>query len=60
MLTREEMNIYWKYVGNLRWLLCNSRPDIVIVMNLARKQKGAALKDLRDMNRVLKKVEEEN
>ena len=27
-------------------------------MDLARRQKGAALKDLRDINRVLKKVEE--
>ena len=58
-LTREEMKIYRKYVGKLSWLASNTRPDLAVyVMNLARRQKGAALKDLKDMNRVLEKVEE--
>ena len=59
ILTKEEMKIYRKYVGKLSWLANNTRPDLAVyVMTLARKQKGATLKDLRDINRVLKKVEE--
>ena len=53
------MKSFRKYVWKLSWLANNTRPDLAVyVMNLARRQKGAALKDLRDVNRVLKKVEE--
>ena len=35
------------------------RPDLVIyILNSARKQKNAALKDLRDINRIVEKISE--
>ena len=58
-LNRDEMRILRKYVGKLSWLASNSRPDISIyTLNLAKKQKQATLKDLRDINRILQKVRE--
>ena len=46
--------IHWK----LNWLAANTRPDISIyTLDLAKKQKKATLKDVRDMNRVLKRVQ---
>ena len=60
ILTKEEMKIFRKYVGKLSWLAANTRPDLAVyVMDLARRQK-AVLKDLRDVNRILKKVEEKD
>ena len=61
-LTREEMKILRKYVGKLNWLATNTRPDLSIyALNLAKKQKNATLKELRNINRILKKVlEKEN
>ena len=61
-LTREEMRILRKYVGKLNWLAANTRPDIAIsVLELAKNQKKATLKDLKNVNRILKKVyEKEN
>ena len=58
-LTRNELEVLGKYVGKLNWLAANTRPDIAIyVLELAKKQKKATLKDLREVNRVLKKVHE--
>ena len=58
-LTREEMKIFRKYVGKLNWLAANTRPDLAIyALDLAKKQKQASLKDLRSINRILKKVRE--
>ena len=58
-LSREEMKILRKYVGKLNWLASNTRPDIAIyALDLAKKQKNATLKDLRDINRIVKKVQE--
>ena len=40
-------------------MTANTRPDVAIyVLDLAKKQKKATLKDLREVNRVLKKVHE--
>ena len=37
----------------------NTRPDIAIhALNLAKNQKRAKLRDIRDVNRILKKVHE--
>ena len=59
LLTREEMRVLRKYVGKINWLAANTRPDIAIyALDLAKKQKKATLKDLRDVNRILKKVSE--
>ena len=56
-LTREELKVLRKYVGKLNWLAVNTRPDLAIyALELAKKQKKATLKDLRNVNRILKKV----
>ena len=58
-LTEVEMKIFRKYVGKLSWLAGNTRPDLAIhVLNSARKQKNAVLKDLRDINRIVEKIGE--
>ena len=58
-LTRDELKIYRKFVGKLNWLAANTRPDLAIyALDLAKKQKKAVIKDLREVNRVLKKVRE--
>ena len=51
-----------KYIGKLNWLVANTRPDIAVsVLELAKNQKKVTLKDLRNVNRILKKVgEKEN
>ena len=60
-LTREEMRVFRKYVGKLNWLAAKTRPDLAInALELAKKQKTAVLKDLRNMNRILQKVREKD
>ena len=59
MLTKDELKVLRKYIGKLNWLAANTRPDKAIyALDLAKKQKRATLKDLRDVNRVFKKVQE--
>ena len=59
MLTKDELKVLRKYIGKLNWLAANTRPDKAIyALNLAKKQKRATLKDIRDVNRVFKKVQE--
>ena len=51
------MKVYRKFVGKLNWLVANTRPDLAIyALDLAKRQKKAVIKDLREVNRVLKKV----
>ena len=58
-LTEVEMKVYKKYVGKLSWLASNTRPDLAIhVLNSARKQKNAVLKDLKDINKIVKKIDD--
>ena len=58
-LNRDEMKVLRKYVGKLNWLATNTRPDIAIdALELANKQKKATLKDLKEVNNILKKVHE--
>ena len=46
-------------MGKLNWLAANTRPVIAIyALDLTEKQRKATIKDLRDVNRVLKKVQE--
>ena len=60
-LTREEMKVLRKYVGKLNWLATNTRPDLSIyALGLAKKQKDATLKELRNINRIIKKVSEKD
>ena len=59
MLTKDELKVLRKYIGKLNWLAANTRPDKAIyALDLAKKQKRATLKDIRDVNRVFKKVQE--
>ena len=59
LLTREEMKVLRKYVGKLNWLASNTRPDLAIyALDLAKKQKNATLKDLKNINRIVRKVNE--
>ena len=58
-LTREELKVFRKYVGKLNWLAANTRPDLAIyALDMAKKQKKAVIKDLREVNRIIKKVRE--
>ena len=58
-MNRDEMKVLRKYVGKLNWLATNTRPDIAIhALELAKKQKKAMLKDLKEVNIILKKVYE--
>ena len=58
-LTRDELKVFRKFVGKLNWLAANTRPDLAIyALELAKRQKKATIKDLREINRVLKKVKE--
>ena len=46
-------------MGKLNWLPANTIPDIAIyALDLDKKQKKATIKDLRDVNRILKNVQE--
>ena len=57
ILTGRVMKVYRKYVGKLTWLASNTRLDLAVyVMESARNQKNATLKDLRNINRILEKV----
>ena len=59
MLTKDELKVLRKYIGKLNWLAANTRPDKAIyALDLAKKQRRATLKDLRDVNRVFKKDQE--
>ena len=58
-LTKDELKILQKYVGKIKWVAANTRQDNTIhALELAKKQKKATLKDLREVNRILKKVHE--
>ena len=60
-LTRDELKVLRKFVGKLNWLAANTRPDLAIyALELAKKQKKAMVKDLREINKVLKKVREKD
>ena len=53
------MKVLRKYVGKLSWVVDNTRPYLVIyALELAKKQKKAVLKDLREINKVVEKVPE--
>ena len=59
MLTKDELKVLRKYIGKLNWLTANTRPDKAIyALDLAKKQKRTTLNDIRDVNRVFKKVQE--
>ena len=58
-LTRDELKVLRKFVGKLYWLAANTRLDLAIyALELAKKQKKATIEDMREVNRVLKKIKE--
>ena len=49
--------MYRKFVGKVSWLAENYRPDLaIVVLNMARKSKKATLRDLANINKVIKKI----
>ena len=59
ILTKEEMKIYGRYVGKFSWLAFNTRIDLLVYdMILAGRKKKVALKDLKNVYRILKKLEQ--
>ena len=56
-LTQEEIKVLRKFVGKINWPTENTRPDLAIhTLALAKRQKNAVLKDLRALNREVKKI----
>ena len=51
------MKLYRKYTGKITWLANSTRPDLCyLAMKMSKKNQGATMADLQDINRVLKKV----
>ena len=61
-LTEAQLKVFKKYKGKLNWLPSDTTPDLAVyVIESARKQKKATLKELRNINRILGNiVEKEN
>ena len=58
-LSKLEMKLYRKMTSKIAWLANSTRPDLCyLAMQMSKKNKGAMIANLRDVNRVLKKVRE--
>ena len=58
-LTKLEMKEYRKMTGKISWLANSTRPDLSFTaLQMSKNNKEATISDLRDVNRVLKKVRE--
>ena len=58
-LTKLEMKEYRKMTGKISWLANSTRPDLSFTaLWMSKNNKEATISDLRDVNRVLKKVRE--
>ena len=56
-LTKIENKLYRKYVGKISWLAENCRPDLAVTaLKMARKSSKPTLADLKNINKVVKKV----
>ena len=56
-LNKEEMKLYRKMTGKIAWLANSTRPDLCYqALQMSKKNQGATISDLRDINRVLKRV----
>ena len=56
-LTKTEMKLFRKYVGNLNWLAENTRPDLAIwALNLSKRNSSANIGDLKRVNQIVKKI----
>ena len=57
-LTKLEMKLYQKMTGKIAWLANSTRPDLCYqALQMSKKNQGATISDLRDVNRVLKESE---
>ena len=58
-LTKLEMKLYRKMTGKIAWLANATRPDLCYqALQMSKKNQGATISDLRDINRILKRVHE--
>ena len=58
-LLKLEMQVSRKYKGKIAWLANSTRPDLCyLAMKISKKNQGVTMADLRDINRILKKVRE--
>ena len=56
-LNKEEMKLYHKMTGKIAWLANSTRPDLCYqALCMSKKNQGATISDLRDINRILKHV----
>ena len=54
-LNKEEMKLYQKMTGKIAWLANSTRPDLCYqALQMSKKNQGATISDLRDINRILK------
>merc|ERR1712121_349128 len=59
-LTKAELKEYRKYTGKISWLAQGTRPDqSYSSLNLAKKNNNAKISDLRNVNRLVDKVKNE-
>merc|ERR1711872_644823 len=59
-LTKAELKEYRKYAGKISWLDQGTRPDLSYsTLNLAKKNNNAVISDLRNINRLVDKVKNE-
>merc|ERR1712101_44486 len=59
-LTTAELKDYRKYTGKISWLSQGTRPDFSYsALNLAKKNNSAVISDLRNVNRIVEKVKNE-
>ena len=58
-LTEKELKQFRGYTGKVSWLAENVRPDLsYTALNMAKKSKEATIADLKNVNRVVKKMKE--
>ena len=58
-LTKLEMKLYRKMTGKIAWFANSTRPNLCYqALQISKKNQGATISDLRDVNRVLKQVRE--
>ena len=59
-LTKAELKEYRKNTGKISWLAQGTRPDLsYLSLNLAKKNNSATISDLRNVNRLVDKVKNE-
>merc|ERR1712098_975853 len=59
-LTKAKLKEYRKYTGKISWLAQGTRPDLSYsTLNLAKKNNNAVISDLRNVNRIVEKVKNE-